>query len=635
MAVRRADRGRTAGAIAVSLSALASVLACPASTVPASELAFACQRPQDCVAGQRCVNYSCVAIVDGGAGDAWSADRKLDGAVLADTSWPDGQVSDSGDASPGDGTAPDQARQDTTAPRDGSVPDIRVDASNLDQGRPDDAGGQDQGRSDGASEDAAMGDSQGFEAGGADATAHDAGLPSVTGVPVDLGTTLGQTTTFSFVFSFVDEQDRAVLILGPRADGSGAIRMQPDGSDVQAMQFAFTRDVTGTRHSSNTCSSLPECQPYYPSIGFLGCQSSTVACGPDNENSRALFAGGYVKAAHWLLVTGGKASNLDYVYMTPDRSVTPTFRHVDLSAAPLGGNTKGLSAMHVFNDRVYLGFPDTGGNQPYLLELRAVPDRDGLEAVADVDVVNLGGTSLPEVGGEQNLDQIWDLHGKLYLANNGGCRFTATSTPEVCSGNCSASWPSCTPSASAYTDKTSFATSKVSELLPRDRAWVGPAILDGRLYLGRNTSEGPQLWFCDPSLGGAPLDCEPGDWRLIAANSVGDVELSQFDNPRSDRISLVAAVDGVLFVGLDNPVDGIVLFRATQALPVERHHFEGLDGCGAHLHPDSCQGMGGNGFGSPSTTTRILDSTAVEGGGGALVIVVGNELAVPRVLRVR
>ena len=46
--------------------------------------------------------------------------------------------------------------------------------------------------------------------------------------------------------------------------------------------------------------------------------------------------------------------------------------------------------------------------------------------------------------------------------------------------------------------------------------------------------------------------CDPGDWSLIAANSSGDTQLSQFNNPNNTHISLLAATQTHLYVGFDN-----------------------------------------------------------------------------------
>jgi hypothetical protein len=374
---------------------------------------------------------------------------------------------------------------------------------------------------------------------------------------------LGDGTSFAFVFGHAGR-----IYVGPRASGAGAVRFLPDGSAPESVSFAFPRDTTGNSSQNNSA-------PPYPSIGRTLCNDDTHECGPDNEDGRGLFTSGVIAGTGWLVVGGARSGgDLDYVYMTPDTGTSLDFRYVDLSQG-LGGGTEGFSAMHVFTGRVYLGFPDTGGSRPYLLALITTPASPGLDAQEPTHYLDLEGDKMPRLStaGNAIIDTFQDFGSRLYLANAGAWIRSTTTLPGPY-GDSPGHWAVCMPSAAAYTAKTSLLTAKTANLEPADRAVPQMASFKGRLYAARNTTAGPQLWGCNPATGGSATDCDPGDWFLVAANSSGDLQLSQFNNPGSTRIALLAATPDFLYVGYDNP-SGIQVFRTSSATPLARADFEG------------------------------------------------------------
>jgi hypothetical protein len=187
----------------------------------------------------------------------------------------------------------------------------------------------------------------------------------------------------------------------------------------------------------------------------------------------------------------------------------------------------------------------------------------------------------------------------------------------------SGDWAVATPSATAYTAKTSRNTTKLANLEPVDRAFPQFAAFGGQLYAGRNTTTGPQLWACNPALGTNAQRCEPADWRLVAANSTGDTRLTQFDNPNLTSITLVAATPTHLYVGFDG-TNGVQVFRTANPAATSRADFTGRLGCSAASHPATCAGIGGAGLGTPSDT-RILDGKALAfGSDSAVWLTVGD-----------
>ncbi len=402
------------------------------------------------------------------------------------------------------------------------------------------------------------------------------------------------------------------LYFGPSADGSRLARSMPDGTATQTVDLTFPRDTKGAL-SRNLRS------PPYSSIGTSGCMADTLACGPDNENGRGLLAAATLGGVEWLVLGGGRTlGDLDYGYMVADTTapLALAFRYVDVSVAT-GPQTKGFSALHAVGDRLYMGFPDTGGGRPFLLALLVPPSAPGLDAVLGSDVLLLRAGDIPGIAtvGTAMIDSISDFRSRVYIANSGAWARSNIEHPVSAPDD----WEIITPSAAAYAAKVSVTTSKVVDLLPLDRAVPQIARYSGRLYVARNTTDGPQLWMCDPLIGGQPLDCDAGDWTLILANTSGDTQLSQFNNPANTSIGLLVATVGYLYVGFNN-ASGIVVFRSGAIAPLTTADFRGEADCSAASHPASCTGRGGPGLGNPSNT-QILSSDASPFGGGTSVYV--------------
>jgi hypothetical protein len=437
---------------------------------------------------------------------------------------------------------------------------------------------------------------------------------------------LGDQSAFSFVFPY---QGR--IWMGPRTDGTGAVHMAPNGSSPGSADFSFFEDVTGNFHWN--LSGGP-----YPSIGKTDCASDSPACGPDNEDGRGIFCSGTIGGEEWLVVAGARSlGDLDYVYMTRDNDGVLDFSYLDLSMV-LGPRTRGVSAFHVFNDRLYIGFPDDGGRRPYLVLVLRTPEPPGLDAddlLNEVcnpitqDVCNLEGADMPELGVSaltSIIDSITDFNDRLYVANNGGLVRSTTNEPLDVDDHLT-HWVAVTPTAASYTNHISITTDKTADLEPADKAVPAMVTFGGRLFFARNTLDGPQLWSCTPDIESGPgpatpVDCDSGDWQLVASNSSDN--LTQFDNANNTHISLLQATVNYLYIAFDNPVDGIVLLRTGNPMVAARADFEGAGGCPADQHPATCQGLGGNGFGNVANS-RVFSSTLLNvGPEDNLYLIVGN-----------
>jgi hypothetical protein len=434
---------------------------------------------------------------------------------------------------------------------------------------------------------------------------------------------LGDGSSFAFVFGYGGK-----LFVGPNQSGTGALRSEPDGASPESVSFSFAADVTGGNVSSNS-STAP-----YPSLGAPGCAPDTASCGPDNENGRGLFASGTLAGTEWLLAAGSRDGGLEYVYATSDHDPVLDFSYIDFNTAGLGGQARTLSAACVLGDRVYLGFPDSGGNRPYLLALLRAPTAPGLDTTPS-DVLTLDADKMPGIGRSSPLtliDAMTVFNDRLYLFNAGGCMRSTTGTPRRYS-TFPEDWAACTPSASAWSGKTSVTVTSAAGLTPADRAIPQLAVYQGKLYAARNTTSGPQLWVCRPEGGTDPLQCEADDWSLIAPNGTGDALLSQFDDSGSTRASLLVSTGNRLFVGFDNP-GGAVVMASSASDPAARSDFHGYAGCLADAHPATCEGLARNGFGDPASQ-RIFSAVALESEGSSyLYLVAGDGTGPVRVYRV-
>lgn len=411
---------------------------------------------------------------------------------------------------------------------------------------------------------------------------------------------LGDQTPFAFVWGM-----NGLVFVGPRQDGSGAVRIDPTlGNAPTPVSFSIPADPTGNT-SRNAAT------PPFTSLGWAQCTADTLECGPDNEDGRGFFRTGTIAGTPWLVAGGARsAGDLDYVYVTTDTDDVLDFRYVDL-ASFLGPQTRGFSAAHVFNDRVFLGYPDTGGMRPYFLSLDVTPNAPGLDATA-TEATDLDGNAFPgfATGNPAMIDAIDDFGGHLYVANQNGCYYSMTNNPVIYTAT---DWGSCTPTDPAWAAKTPIAATKTADIEPRDRAVPAFAEFDGRFFMGRNTTTGPQLFICDPGLTGDATACEGDDWALVAPDPAGDTQRTSFNNPDNAFLSLLLATPNYLLVGFDNP-QGIVVFRTSVNEPT-RADFTGENGCVAAAHPSGCQGWGGNGFGRASNT-QFFDARVIPVGTG-------------------
>lgn len=440
----------------------------------------------------------------------------------------------------------------------------------------------------------------------------------------------GDGTSFAFVTGY-----GGALVLGPSRQGTGLVRMRADGTAPASLPLSFSRDGTGN-------ASANKAPPPYQSVGYTGCATDVVdGCGPDNEDGRGVLSSFTLSGMEWLFLAGARSSGeLDYVYVSRENGSTLAFSYVDLSLL-LGANTRGTSAAHAVGDRVYLGFPDNGGSRPYGLSVVQLPGPTGLggaglDAIPGTHVIDLQldeafARLVPsaKISSIAIVDAIGDLGGRVYFLNDIGCVASKGPAPALWSD-----FANCSPSSPAYDRSQSVAPTRQYDLEPWEKAWPQVAAWNGRLYAIRNlvhptAGRAPQLWSCDPAGGLDPAACDPGDWSLVAADASG---LTRLGNPGAAAVTLLVTTPSHLYVGFDDPVVGVRIYRTSAAIPVTAADFTGTGGCSAA--DPACAGLGGNGLGNPAASTRILDAKAIPFDGTTqLYVSVGNGSAPVRLHR--
>jgi hypothetical protein len=397
-------------------------------------------------------------------------------------------------------------------------------------------------------------------------------------------------------FGFVTAYSNAIVI-GPNRTGRTVASFTQGGVPVGPPQtFLFARDTTGNSHANT---STP-----YRSLGVAGCVANTAACGPDNENGRGTLTGVTLGGVEWLVAMSARDNKgSEYLYMTTDTDANLDFRYVDLKDQT-PGETFGSSALFALGGRLYIGEFGKGGAGPVLLALLTTPNAPGLDATSaqmlDLDAKNMPGLQTG-VTSHDKIDTMHAFGGLLYLANPGGWVRATVPVPRSFGSNAT-DWASMTPTSAAYTARTSHFTTKLFDLEPADRAVPQMATFGGRVFVGRNTTVGPQLWSCNPSTSGSATQCDAGDWQLVAPNLTGDTLLTQFDTNLTS-ISMVTATAEFLYVGFDSPT-GVRVMRTANPAASTQADFE--------------RDFGGAGLGD-AANTRILDGKALTAGGTTAV----------------
>jgi len=368
----------------------------------------------------------------------------------------------------------------------------------------------------------------------------------------------GTTNGFSMLFTY-----NSKVYIGPSGTDSKVFRINPDGTEPELVSLVFDN----THEGSLTYSLDP---------------------GPDTEDGIDFFTSGAIGGTEYLFIGPSRSSgNLIYMYYTSDSGNTLTFNSIDYNL--LGGQSKGVSSMFVYNDNMYAGVPDTGGARPYFIKLNSIE----ASPTVGTEIINLDGTDMPRIGnGGTNvgIDTIYEFDGSIFIANGGQASSDSDggivrsigvnkSDPGDYSDN-SGDWEDITPTGITewYNSNARYniILPAINKLLPGQKAFPAMASFNGKLYVARNTNQGPQLWVFEDLNG----TYEESDWALF---NDGD-DITDLGDANNTHITLLVANGGRLYIGFDNATTGVEIWRTKtdNSHPSALSDFEqvGADGLG-------------------------------------------------------
>jgi hypothetical protein len=230
---------------------------------------------------------------------------------------------------------------------------------------------------------------------------------------------------------------------------------------------------------------------------------------------------------------------------------------------------------------------------------------------------------------------VYAFNSYIYVANNGSVRNNSGSYTSLATNQTSANgyrndggivrstsatpgnsgkatdWADITPgltnstpgSNTDYSNYFSIPLGAMGDVIPAQRPIPAFATFNNRLYIIRNAcvsnmingncvcndshtgactddivcpsgSEVPQLWKCDP---GADNRCDASEWILVPT---GTTKLTNFGNTNNKSITLLVTNGSYLYIGFDNAVDGVKIYRTNVANPTSTADFEQIGASG-------------------------------------------------------
>lgn len=478
------------------------------------------------------------------------------------------------------------------------------------------------------------------------------GCGAADGTPLSIDP-YGDGTSFSQLVIFAGR-----IFAGPGGRGDSLLHFRPDGSDPSLASFRFARDTTGVLVHANAGNH----QSIGFSGCVAGDPDPARNCGPHGENARGLLASARLAGEDLLWLSGARptAGNNDYLYFAREVASELQWNYMDLSAT-FNGTTpgpneanRGVESIASLNDRLYVVMPGDHVNRPYVLRLNT----SSQEAIDGVDAEWLYVNLAPGIGqnslnpaahpqpayGDRLGATLGVFRDRLYLAstgsvnqagsytsclpgqaypaceNDGGIIRSENNNPAPCTGpGVCADWADTTPSSVAYRRNFSLVMEQTFDLNPYQRPYPGFVEFEQQLYLARNacaqnqidftcreslcnddvacTNPVPQLWKCTPELSGDPDECDNADWGIVAGSGANS-DQTNLGDANNRQISLLIAHAGALYLGFDNPVSGVELWRTRGGItdPATAVDFEQV---------------GADGLGDPAARTRFFSSASV------------------------
>lgn len=378
-------------------------------------------------------------------------------------------------------------------------------------------------------------------------------------------------TTFSFAFKYDNK-----IYLGTNDKNDAAFRFDPVGTNAILTTFKFINNAA----LSLTCSSSIR-------FGYIISGITGGTCGTNGGANGEVGAVGFTSVEltigsnnYEILAVGALKEAIDRVYYTQDKDTVLDMRNFGTTGGN-GINTASTQLIYGINNYIFTGVASDHGTNAPVFNRAPVTDPGGVVTVGTV--VNLNGSNIPKLGKQNGnpynsggntvgIDFIYRNGSSTYMANNGGLIYIATSNMGTMAPSNNSQWNSfatdSTPSTISGTslrmpDKNATNGGGLGKVRPGEKAYPYMLLYNGRLYLARNVgtvSDGRvplrgELWKCTPNGSG---QCAPGDWSRIITGSETDLP----GNAKAISM-LISNGNGNLYIGFDDPVNGLVVYKNT------------------------------------------------------------------------
>ncbi|OHD63028.1 MAG: hypothetical protein A2176_09410 [Spirochaetes bacterium RBG_13_51_14] len=359
----------------------------------------------------------------------------------------------------------------------------------------------------------------------------------------------GSVFTWSFVYG-----NR--VYLGTNDHNSAAFRFDPTGLNSVLVTFDFVDGIITS----------PLC-PASTMYGYGATPVCGTSMGYNGERGVVGFTSATVTVSlvnYEILMIGPIKDGVTHGYFTQDIDTQLDWTPFGFSVTG-GNNTKSIQTLYAVDNHLYLGFSSNHNQQAPIVSHHTVTAPGGIVSIASGTDMGIRSVAyLGKQGSPSNsatyvgIDTMTKYNGYLYMANNGGIRYSSNFTTFGSSVNA-------IPSTQTGTTLWLEGLEKVS---PGHKGVPILMTYNGKLYMARNVTDGSpdnyhqvrgELWKCDPATTGNASACDPGDWTRIISGTesdLGGVAISLLQNNGAGR----------LYVGFDNPA-GVTVWRIASTDP--------------------------------------------------------------------
>jgi len=389
-------------------------------------------------------------------------------------------------------------------------------------------------------------------------------------------------TTFSFAFKYDNK-----IYLGTNDKNDAAFRFDPLGTNSILTTFKFTQTATQTL----SC-------PASIRFGYITSDLSTQTCGTNGGANGEVGAVGFtsmnftVNSKQFeMLGIGALKNSVDTVYYTQDKDSVLDVRSFGITGGN-GTNTKSAQVMYGINDKLFVGIASNHGtNSPVLNRATVAETVLGNNILSVGTPIDMSGSLAPYLGKSGSpanpaanvvgIDFIERVGNSTYMANNGGVLYFPTTSfltgakPNN-TGQFAANFGPVlsTPSHADFTGTSlelplinTTTGGGLGKVRPGEKAYPYIVSYNSKLYLARNVGTvgdakvnlRGELWTCTPNGDG---QCAPGGWTRIVTGT----ETGLPANAKAISM-LIANGSNNLYIGFDDPVNGLVVYRYTGTTP--------------------------------------------------------------------